>query len=171
VKGRASPWIKNWMNEEIAAHSLEGSALDAGQDILAIVVEGQSGDINRLYEKLRKTSPMELQYTSIEFGTYDVKKQQAKKSEIDLGMIYELLKEIEKNTRRINQKIDRALAQGGGIVEKTEPQKSLYGWGSGESTSMEHEDSSSTGYGWNSSETEEKEKEEEVAGGFASMFE
>jgi hypothetical protein len=142
IVGENSAWLKTRAQEEIQSAGLEGSVVNAGKNTLAVIVEGEKKKIHTMYKNLVESSPSEAQYTDLEFGVYrdlniSVETDLAK----NIQIMIELLKEIEKNTRRINQKID-------GI---TNQQRGDYP-------------------SWLDSEEKDEEAAEEAVGGFASMF-
>lgn len=102
--GEDSDWYKIRVQKEIEAHGLSGSVIDAGEGKLVVVIEGDGERINGMYESLKEASPTNVVFTLIEYG---MKKEAGTKKEEDkLSEIMTLLKEIEKNTRKINQKLN-----------------------------------------------------------------
>ncbi|MFH0860986.1 MAG: hypothetical protein V1921_07280 [Candidatus Altiarchaeota archaeon] len=148
VLGDESSWLRARVQEEIHTHNLEGNVIGAGHGRLAVIIEGERKRILELYENLQQATPEDFAMTDITFSEYAASDRTARDLMFTNSMetLIELLREIEKNTRRINQKIDKVLRQKGGGADDT---CSTY-------------ESADTGYSDGSSE--------EAADSFASMF-
>lgn len=152
VIGDTGAWIRLRLQEEIHASGVEGTVMEAAENILAIVVEGEEKNIQKLYLNLKESTPGDYQFTELETS----REKPSRKNEPDLaksiGEMLELLREIEKNTRRMNQKIDAALAAGPGETEGA--------W-----------DSEDFETGFEKPDAQEQEEQEEAAeSGFANLF-
>ena len=82
--------------------------IDAAHQMLAVIVEGPRHKIHELFVKLVSSSPKTIQYTNITWSKSRAGVDNNLKLNQTLELIVQLLKEIEKNTRRLNQKIDKA---------------------------------------------------------------
>jgi len=108
---------------------------------------------------LSESLPEGVEPTNLIYGEFKKPKAQASVSSgVDaFASLIEILKEIEKNTRKINQKLDK-------LIEKR--QSTLY------ETTTDTEDSSS-GWDWSSSD-DDNDKKDDVGGSatdaFANMF-
>lgn len=118
--GVGDPWIRRRITEEIHSLGLEGAVLDAGQNTLAVVVDGDKEKILLLKNRITKATPKHIQYTNPEFGAFEAPKTEMKFTQEDLRRLYELLAELEKNTRKINLKLDQLLIQKPSFTQTTE---------------------------------------------------
>lgn len=102
--GEDSDWYKLRVQKEIEAHGLSGNVLDAGAGKLVVVAEGDEKKINKLYTALKDASPSNVVFSLVEYGRLPDK---AKSSEEEKwNQVIELLREVEKTLRRVNQKLD-----------------------------------------------------------------
>lgn len=115
--GNTSHWFRTRIQEEINATGVEGSPIEVDQNKLAIIVEGSKGNIERLYNNLREASPEDVGFTKIIFDESQPKRW--KTSPQTTNDVAEILGEIEKNMRRINQKLDVLLARSGLNADST----------------------------------------------------
>jgi len=164
IVGNSSMWFRTRVQDEIHASGLEGSALDAGDKNIAVIIEGEKQIIEELYDRLRGSAPDEVGFTAISFGDYAASTKTARNLMITNSMetILELLKEIEKNTRKINQKIDRALVASG-EGEYTPAYET-------EEETPEEETMEETPEEAAAEEETKEEKQEEATSAFADMF-
>jgi len=151
VVGEDGTWYRMRIQEEIYTQGLEGSVVKASDDVLAVIVEGEKPRIHSMYKTLKESSPGQAHYTDIQWGAHRRFRQDKDK----LEEIIQLLKAIEKNTRRISQKM-------GGVQFKGK-------------TDREERDKEEAGFKntytpVKKEESKDEEDEEEAAGGFASMF-
>jgi hypothetical protein len=158
VIGEGSEWFRVRVMEEVYSHGLEGSVLLAGEKTLVVVVEGDKSRIKRLYSDLSEFCPKGVECTDLVFSLQ-------KSSEVriirpgehadhqTLDYILQYLKEIEKATQRIDQKINAltAILEGtaGAEILSRSRRRMITGETAGE---------------------KDMEVEEEATSGFASMF-
>ncbi|GEM_PF-1456940 len=101
--GEDSDWYKIRVQKEIEAHGLAGNVLDSGEGKLVIVVEGEEAKINSMYNTLKEASPSNVVFSLVEYGR--IKKEKTREEE-KWDEVTELLREIEKTMRRVNNKLD-----------------------------------------------------------------
>ena len=102
--GDINQWFRLRIQEEIQANNLEGSILDTGENRLVVIVEGSIAHIKSLYNGLNESKPQGIVLTSLVFGDF---KEKISISKANLSReLLDVLKEIEKSLRRINQKLD-----------------------------------------------------------------
>jgi acylphosphatase len=92
------------VQKEIEAHGLVGNVLDADEGKLVVVVEGEETRINGMYNALKNASPNNVVFTLVEYGAKP--KEKISKEEEKWGEVVELLREIEKTMRKMNNKLD-----------------------------------------------------------------
>ncbi|MFH1788220.1 MAG: hypothetical protein ABH834_02420 [Candidatus Altiarchaeota archaeon] len=102
--GEDSDWYKLRVQKEIEAQGLSGNVLDAGAGKLVVVAEGDEKHINRLYAALKDASPSQVVFSLVEYGRLPEKTRTSEEEKWD--QIIELLREVEKTLRRVNQKLD-----------------------------------------------------------------
>lgn len=102
--GEDSDWYKLRVQKEIEAQGLTGTVLDAGAGKLVIVVEGKEKNINTLYSSLKDASPTQVVFSLVEYGRLPEKEKTSEEEKWD--QVIELLGEIEKTMRRVNQKLE-----------------------------------------------------------------
>jgi len=111
VVGETDMWARVRIQEEINSHGLDGTVIDAEGGKLGVFVSGDRMKIQSLYNDLSEKLPDETQPTNLIYGEFKrprVPDVQAS-SEDAFKTLIELLREIEKNTRKMNQKLDRLI--------------------------------------------------------------
>lgn len=116
IIGDSSPWYRLRVQEEITSQGLEGSVVEADNSKLAVVIEGERSKIMELYKNLEESSPGGVMLADISFRRNEDKAT-------DTGEIVELLREIERNTRRINQKLDVLVKKMQPVAEETSEER------------------------------------------------
>jgi len=131
VVGEDGEWFRIRVQEEIHAHSLEGSVILAAEKMIAVVVEGERGRIESFHTDVIALCPKGIKCTSVTFGSHWPLKPSQQEQTLDY--IMQLLKEIERKTTRIDQKLTRliALQEAKGVsadeVKESEPPASDIG--------------------------------------------
>jgi|GEM_PF-3055845 len=129
IIGNTDLWYRVRVLEEVNAHGLEGTVTVVDENKLAVIVDGDSRKINRLYTDLQASSPSEVVFAGLIYGdTATRKTAEALSSEKSFSLIIELLKEIEKNTRSISQKLSA-------VLEGSEKRRVDHRWYDDEETS------------------------------------
>lgn len=111
IIGDSNAWLRVRVTEEINARGLEGSVVEADDGRLTVIVEGKTKSISELHANLCDAVPDETTLTKIELSKASQSRSTDMAGSDSVETIITLLREIEKNTRRINQKIDAALMQ------------------------------------------------------------
>ena len=147
VIGESNHWLRNRIQEEIQSTGLDGSVLDSGPENLAVFVEGDKKQVKRLYENIREFTPGKTTLSDIKYEHMPETTPGDPKDEVII-----LIKEIERQVRRMNQKLDALTAKG--TIQYTDDEPS-------ESPTIEQY---STRY------EDEEDDTEEPANAFSAMF-
>ena len=109
VVGETGMWARVRIQEEINAQGLDGTVVDAGDGSLGVFVAGDRMKIQSLYKDLSEKLPEDVQPTNLIYGEFKRPRvpDAPATSEDAFKTLIELLREIEKNTRKMNQKLDR----------------------------------------------------------------
>ncbi len=157
IIGQSGDWLRIRAQEEIHAHGLEGSVLVADENTLAVVVEGDKAKVKRLYTDLVEVCPEGVGLSEL---TFSLQKQTRRTRILDparytndetTNYLLEYLREIEKKTTRIDQKLDR-------IISMLEGGKTIRRW---QKTDQDKEESF---------EKKDMEVDDDASSGFAAMF-
>ena len=132
VVGETGLWTRTRIQEEITAHGLDGTVVDAGEHKLGVFVSGNRQRIQKLYNDLAKNLPADVQPTNLIYGEFKRPAATgAPASSADaFQTLIELLREIEKNTRKMNQKLDKLIAgRQAALYETSGPEETTKEWG------------------------------------------
>ncbi|MCX6695639.1 MAG: hypothetical protein NTU61_05040 [Candidatus Altiarchaeota archaeon] len=113
VTGENMLWLQARIQEEIQAQGLEGTAVTAGKNTIAVIVEGDKGKISDLYDNLVRLNPSGLKFSKITSGEYDATEKTTRDLMLTSSMdvMLRLLEKIEENTRDMNRKLDGVLGK------------------------------------------------------------
>ena len=113
VTGENTEWYQIRIHEEIVARGLEGNAIRASKNTIAVVVEGSKDVIEELYNNLSKLNSAEIKFSKITFGEYEATDKTSRDLMFtnSMDVLIRLLEKIEENTREMNRKIDEALGK------------------------------------------------------------
>lgn len=125
--GEAGEWFRIRVQEEVYAHGLEGSVLLAAENTLAVIVEGDKSKIKRLHTDMGEVCPENVVCTDLIFsihrpaGGSGLMALGTIPEDKTVDYIFQLLKELDKRTARIEQKLNRLTAQIEGGAAVTPP--------------------------------------------------
>lgn len=113
VMGDNMQWFQSRVQEEIHIHNLEGSAVTAGRNIIAVIVEGKFEKIDELYKGLKNNGPEGYRFSDITYGEYDISDKTSRNLMLtnSMDVVVRLLERIEENTREMNHKLDELLGK------------------------------------------------------------
>lgn len=160
IIGEQGPWLRIRVQEEIISHGLEGSAINADEKTLAVIIEGDKSRIKRLYSDITEVCPNGMQSTDLIFSLQKpTRKQRILDAEIpSKDRIMEYLREIEKKTTRMDQKLNKIIYALETCEIKPKPSQNIR---------KEKDENPKIKGGF---ENKELEVKEEAATGFAALF-
>ena len=151
IAGEDSEWFRIRVLEEVHAHGLEGNVILAGEKSLAVVVEGEKSRVKRFYTDIQEFCPEHTELTELVFSLQKLPRGMRMKGTAEKGLdveyIMQLLKEIERTTMRLDQKVNTLIAMHEGYA--------------GAEVIRQSEESF---------EEKEMDVEDDAVGGFAAMF-
>ena len=112
MTGENMLWLQVRVQEEILAQELEGNAIRAGKNTIAVIVEGDKDKVDALYNNLMKASH-DIKFSRITFSDYDATEKTSRDLMLtnSMDVLIRILEKIEENTREMNRKIDEALGK------------------------------------------------------------
>ena len=121
VTGDNMMWFQVRIQEEIQAEGIEGNAVNAGRNVVAVIVEGDREVIGKLYNNLMKLSPAGVKFSDITFGEYEVSDKTTRDLMItnSMDVLIRLMERIEENTREMNRKLEQMMGKKTDMTSET----------------------------------------------------
>lgn len=149
ITGEDSEWMRVRLSEEIHAHGLDGSVMKADDGTLVVVIEGDNSKIKRFYTDVAEFTPEGVEVHDIIYSLQRrprrvrMREPPRKVEDETLDYMLQYMREIEKTTQRLDQKLNTVIAHLEGYAGSEFIQKSEETF---EEQDMEVEEEASTGF-------------------------
>ncbi|MBU0763187.1 MAG: hypothetical protein KKD39_09195 [Candidatus Altiarchaeota archaeon] len=113
IEGDATDWLRIRVQEELFAHGLDGNVLVGDENTLVVIVEGDKAKIKRLYTDMQEFLPANTTLTELNFSlNKPTRSARIHEDRLYVGRedIIEYLKEIDRKTTKIDQKLNKIIS-------------------------------------------------------------